>query len=270
MFSNSTANNAKEDENMTEKEVTIKRDKLNIRGTLTTPNGLNSYNLAILMHGFTSNRGFSPDHILVNLSGKLLKENIATLRFDFNGSGKSDGNFKDMTVVNEIADAEAVLNYVRKLKEVNKIFLMGHSQGGVVASMLAGLYPEYISKVVLMAPAATLKDDAQKGVLQGVTYDPVNIPDLIPINLGVNLAVGGAYIRSAQVLPIYEVAQRYHGPVCIIYGDHDTIVDIKAPEKYKSVYDNASLHILKNADHGFHGDSREKVTALAAKSVATM
>ncbi|ETY75474.1 alpha/beta hydrolase [Lactiplantibacillus fabifermentans] len=248
-------------------EITVCRDNLNIRGTLTLPDDQATFDLAILMHGFTSNRGFTPDHILYHLSEKLVAQNIATLRFDFNGSGKSDGDFQNMTVVNEIADGEAILTYARHLTGVRKIYLMGHSQGGVVASMLAGLYPEYIAHLVLMAPAATLKTDAQKGVLQGITYDPDHVPDAVPIKLGDNLKVGGAYIRSAQVLPIYEVAQRYTGPVDLIHGDHDTVVALSASEKYRDVYQHATLHLLKDADHGFHAASREAVTDLAVQAV---
>ena len=65
-----------------------------------------------------------------------------------------------MTVCNEIADGKAILDYVRTDPHVRDIFLVGHSQGGVVASMLAGLYPDVVKKVVLLAPAAQLKDEA--------------------------------------------------------------------------------------------------------------
>lgn len=253
---------------MIEKNIALKRDQLTLRGTLTLPENKTPNSLVILMHGFTSNRGYTPDHLLVQLSQKLVAQHLATLRFDFNGHGQSDGNFQDMTVVNEIADAEVVLNYARHLP-VQHIYLMGHSQGGVVASMLAGLYPEYIDKVVLMAPAATLKTDAQKGVLQGATYDPHHIPDALPISLGDHLQVGGAYLRSAQVLPIYEVAQRYPGPVCLLQGDADQVVSPQAAQHYHQVYQHSTFHILKGADHGFHGASRETVTDLAVQAVTT-
>lgn len=68
-----------------------------------------------------------------------------------------------MTVLNEIADAKVILDHVRSLEHVRNIFLFGHSQGGVVASMIAGYYPEVFKNVILSAPAATLKDDAIKG-----------------------------------------------------------------------------------------------------------
>ncbi|RRK09656.1 alpha/beta fold hydrolase [Lactiplantibacillus garii] len=246
--------------------IEVQRDGLTIRGTLTIPDGATTYPLAILMHGFTSDRGNTPDQLLYQLSAQLVARQVATLRFDFNGHGASDGRFQDMTVVNEIADAEAILTYVRQLPDVQRIYLLGHSQGGVVASMLAGLYPEMIAKVVLMAPAATLKSDAQKGVLQGATYDPHRIPDALPLTFKPQLSVGGAYLRSAQVLPIYEVAQRYRGPVALFHGDQDTVVSPSASRKYEAVYEQATLHVVPGADHGFQ-NGRERVVAAVVREL---
>lgn len=229
-------------------DVEIKRDGLTLRGTFTKPTA-SKFNLVILMHGFTSNRGVEPDQLLYQLAEILAKRGLATLRFDFNGHGQSDGKFEDMTVLNEIGDGKAILDYARNISGVEKIYLLGHSQGGVVASMLAGYYHDKIDKLALLAPAATLKDDALKGDTQGYTYDPQNIPDTLPIKKG--LTLGGFYLRTAQTLPIYEVAKRYQGPVCLIHGLKDTVVNNIASRRYDDVYDHDTLHLLADADHGF-------------------
>lgn len=242
-------------------DVQIKRDGLTLHGTLTTPD-TDQFNLVILMHGFTSNRGITPDQLLYQLADKLADKGLATLRFDFNGHGTSDGKFEDMTVLNEIADGKAILDYARNINGVNQIYLLGHSQGGVVASMLAGYYHDQIAKVVLMAPAATLKDDALKGDTQGNTYDPDHIPDTIQMSNG--LTLGGFYLRTAQTLPIYEVASQYHGPVCLIHGQKDVVVDKIASQRYHDSYTNSELHLLDDADHGFTlGDSRQESMKIA-------
>ena len=153
--------------------ITLERDGLKLVGTREEPFG-EIYDMAIIFHGFTANRN-TP--FLKEIANNLRDENIASVRFDFNGHGDSDGKFENMTVLNEIEDANAILNYVRTDPHVRNIYLVGHSQGGVIASMLAGLYPDIIKKVVLLAPAATLKTDALKGSTQGVTYNPNHIPD---------------------------------------------------------------------------------------------
>ncbi|ALB29790.1 alpha/beta hydrolase [Companilactobacillus heilongjiangensis] len=244
-------------------DVEIKRDGLTLRGTFNKP-AADKFNLVILMHGFTSNRGVDPDQLLYQLAKRFEGKGLATLRFDFNGHGQSDGKFVDMTVLNEIGDAKAILDYARQIEGVEKIYLLGHSQGGVVASMIAGYYPEKIAKLALLAPAATLKDDALKGSTQGYTYDPNNIPDTLPIKK--NLTLGGFYLRTAQTLPIYEIAKEYHGPVCLVHGMKDTVVDKIASTRYDDVYTTDTLHLLDDADHGFGiGNSRAEALDIATK-----
>ena len=230
--------------------ITLERDGLKLVGTREEPFG-EIYDMAIIFHGFTANRN-TP--FLKEIANNLRDENIASVRFDFNGHGDSDGKFENMTVLNEIEDANAILNYVRTDPHVRNIYLVGHSQGGVIASMLAGLYPDIIKKVVLLAPAATLKTDALKGSTQGVTYNPNHIPDRLPFK---DLTLGGFYLRVAQQLPIYEVSAQFTKPVCLIHGTDDTVVSPNASKKYDQIYQNSTLHLIEGADHCF-SDSYQK------------
>ncbi|QGY95586.1 alpha/beta hydrolase [Lactobacillus crispatus] len=242
--------------------VTIERDGLTLVGDREEPFG-EIYDMAILMHSFTANRN---TELLRQIADDLRDENVASVRFDFNGHGESDGKFEDMTVPNEIADGKAILEYVRTDPHVRNIFLVGHSQGGVIASMLAGLYPDVIKKVVLLAPAAQLKDDALKGNTQGAVYDPNHIPDTVPLvgnKLGMKL--GGFYLRTAQVLPIYEVSARFSGPVSVIYGTNDQVVNPKYAKKYHDIYENSELHAITDADHRFTGQYKKSASDLTAQ-----
>ncbi|WP_412989629.1 alpha/beta hydrolase [Pediococcus siamensis] len=242
-------------------DVEIKRDGLTLHGLLETP-AAKTYDIAVLMHGFTGNLGYDKTDLLAEVARTLQAQGLATIRFDFNGCGKSDGRFQDMTIPSEIADGKAILDYTRKLPHIRHIYLVGHSQGGVVASMLAGYYPEVITRLVLLAPAATLKDDALKGNLMGVTYNPKKIPETL--NLREDVVVGGFYLRTAQMLPIYEVAQRYRGPVCVIHGDADTVVDKIASKRYHAVYDDSELHIIAHGTHQFQEAARPQVLRIVS------
>ncbi|MFC6289274.1 alpha/beta hydrolase [Levilactobacillus angrenensis] len=241
-------------------EFNVKRDGLNLAGIYEPaehPNGT----IAILMHGFTGNRGYDASALLVQLATRLRAVGVGTVRFDFNGHGHSDGAFVDMTVPNEIADAQAVLAAVQTRLAPQHIDLLGHSQGGVVASMLAGYQADVIHKLVLMAPAATLKDDAIAGHTRGLVYDPHHIPATLP--LSDSLTLGGFYLRTAQLLPIYETAQAFTGPVCLIHGDADQIVDPLASKRYHDVYQHSVYHLLPGASHRLDGQARETVLDLA-------
>ena len=91
--------------------------------------------MVILMHGIFSSKDFTP---IPALARELAARGIASIRFDFDGHGRSEGRMQDMTIARELADARAVWDYVRTLPYVRGIGLLGHSQGGVIASMLAG------------------------------------------------------------------------------------------------------------------------------------
>lgn len=203
--------------------------------------------LAIICHGFGSNK---ERPLLRAIADSLQQKGIASIRFDFNGCGKSDGKFEDMTVPNEIEDAKRVVAYALQQPWVDDICLVGHSQGGVVSSMVAGELRGSIHAVALCAPAAVLRDDAIRGQLQGGTYDAGNIPEIVTVP-GRNLRVGRAYCQTAQTLPIYETALQYEGPVILVHGTADRIVPYTYSERYKAGYKNASLVLLPGVDHSF-------------------
>lgn len=218
--------------------------------------------MVILMHGFMSDK---QSRVIGDIAEKLMVKGIASIRFDFNGHGESDGEFGNMTVANEIEDAAKVYEYVRSLDFVGSVALLGHSQGGVVASMLAGeLGAEKVASLVLMAPAAVLRDDALNGVMFGVRYNPQDIPEFVPVS---GRRVGREYVKVAQALPIYETAALYCGPVCIIHGMSDDIVPYSYSVRYKDGYKDAVLHLVEGEDHGFSA-WRDEVTDIAVQFLA--
>ncbi|MEX2785249.1 alpha/beta hydrolase [Streptococcus sp. H49] len=238
-------------------EITIQRDGLTLFGLLEGTDRIENKEIAVLMHGFKGDLGYRKGALLDELVQALNAAGIATIRFDFNGCGKSGGRFRDMTVLSEILDGLKIIDYVRHVIKAQKIYLIGHSQGGVVASMLAGYLPDVIDKLILLAPAATLKDDALKGECQGVVYDPNHIPDTIVID---GFMVGGDYFRTAQTLPIYEAAKNYCGPVLLIHGALDKVVAPLASERYNAVYKDKRYYLLKGAGHNLSGENNQRRT----------
>ena len=116
---------------------------------------------------------------------------------------------------------------------------------------------EKVKCVVLLAPAAVLRDDAIRGNTMGARYNPLDPPEFIPL-FG-NLKLGGEYIRTAFSLPIYETAKKYTGPACIIHGTGDQVVPYTYGERYHDIWPGSELHILPAADHGFSRDMQKAV-----------
>ena len=248
-------------------DINIKRDGLTLRGRLERPDTESKCPAAIIFHGFTGDLGYERDGLFQVLADLLTEKGIAVVRFDFNGHGKSDGGFTDMNVLNEIEDAIAILEYVRKLDFVTEIYVIGHSQGGVVAGMLAGYYPDVIHKLVLLAAAATLKDDAQKGVCMDAVYDTQHIPDTVCV--GGEHVVGGHYFRIAKLLPIYEVTGNYQGPALVIHGIHDAVVDASAAVRYQECLKNCRLELMEGIDHGLQGDEYAQMVKAVVNFLCT-
>ena len=141
--------------------VSIDGDHGKLSAIIQRPDGCSSYPMVMLLHGFTSSK---EDPIITHLADGLEKNGIASIRFDFNGHGESEGRFQDMTVPNEIEDAKKVYAYVKALPDVTSVSIAGHSQGGVVTSMTAGeLGTDKVKAIVLLAPAAVLREDAHGG-----------------------------------------------------------------------------------------------------------
>lgn len=66
----------------------------------------------------------------------LAKNGIASLRYDDRGAGKSTGPVKDITTLNNLADAEAGISFLRSLGQFGQTGVLGHSEGGTIAFMM--------------------------------------------------------------------------------------------------------------------------------------
>lgn len=218
--------------------------------------------IVMLCHGFTANRN---NGLLCGIADELEKQGIASIRFDFNGHGESEGDFQQMTVPNEIEDAMHVYNWVKADGRFGKIGIAGHSQGGVVTSMLAGKLGKkaFRGGVVLLAPAGVIRDDAIRGAFAGTSFDgadPLDPPEYVEV-WGHHL--GREYITSAFWLPIYETAAGYKGRACIIHGTADRLVPYTYGLRFHQLWKKSEWHLLDRYDHGF-GPNPEGAVKLAA------
>ncbi len=137
--------------------ITFRNDQANITlaGTLTYPRSDGPFTTVILISGSgPQNRdeellGHKP---FLVLSHHLTKQGFAVLRFDERGVGESTGNFATATTRDFASDVGAAVDYLRNqnLIEIAKLGLAGHSEGGLVAPMVAN-DREDIDFLILMA-----------------------------------------------------------------------------------------------------------------------
>ena len=219
---------------------------------VTLPNGFNEDTdkcpMVILMHGIFSSKNIVPIPALANA---LAKEGIASICFDFGGHWKSEGKMQYMTVGKEIEDALAMWEYAKSLPYVSKIGLLGHSQGGVVASMTAGILAsrgESPAALVLVAPGSVVQDACRNGKFFGAEFNPADPPEYVKC-FGI-MKLGREYILTTQELDIYGTAKAYTGPVSLIHGSKDTIVPMSCSDKFVETYtQDAELIVVEGENH---------------------
>lgn len=138
-------------------DVTFENTKANITlsGTLTLPKNGGNFPAVILISGSgPQNRdeellGHKP---FLVISDYLTKNGIGVLRYDDRGVGQSTGDFETATSADFATDVESAITYLKTRKEVNtnKIGLVGHSEGGLIAPMVASKSKD-VSFIVLLA-----------------------------------------------------------------------------------------------------------------------
>lgn len=204
--------------------------------------------MVILMHGIFSSKNIVP---IPALAKALAKEGIASICFDFGGHWKSEGKMEHMTVGKEIEDALAMWEYAKSLPYVSKIGLLGHSQGGVVASMTAGILAsrgESPAALVLIAPGSVIQDACKGGRFFGAEFNPADPPEYVKC-FGI-MKLGREYILTTQELDIYGTAKAYTGPVRLIHGSKDTIVPMSCSERFVETYtQDAELVVVEGENH---------------------
>lgn len=247
-----------------QKNFTLDGDHGKLAVVLETPKKKDSYPIVMIIHGFNASKDMD---LLVELAKQLHKKGIATVRFDFNGHGESEGSFLDMTAYNELEDTRKVYDYISKLPNIESVSMAGHSLGGVITAMFAAEKgADKIKRIVLLAPAGELPDDTCKGDLFGTKYDPKNIPEYILV-AGGKVKIGRPFLKTSQNLPIYKTAAKYKGKVLIIHSKDDQLVPYSYGIKFKNIYKNVKMETLTGFDHNFTKDI-EYIDRLAADFLA--
>jgi fermentation-respiration switch protein FrsA (DUF1100 family) len=146
-----------------DEEVTFdsKARGVKLAGTLTRPKGDGPFPAAILITGSgpqdrdESLLGHKPFLVLAD---HLTRQGIAVLRYDDRGTAKSTGEFDGATSKDFAEDTAGAVAFLKARKEVGKIGLIGHSEGGLIAPLVAAENPD-VAFIVLLAGPGTPGDE---------------------------------------------------------------------------------------------------------------
>ena len=146
----------------TEEEVAATNAKagVTLAGTLTLPRGEGPFPAVVLISGSgpqdRDETVFGHKPFLV-LADDLTRRGVAVLRVDDRGVGKSTGKRSDATTDDYAADVLACVELLKTRKEIDpkRIGLVGHSEGGLIAPLVASRSKDVAFIVLLGAPALT-------------------------------------------------------------------------------------------------------------------
>ena len=128
-----------------ERAILFQSGEVTLAGTLTLPPNADAPLPAVLMlHGSGAvDRNENASSILIDafntIASHLVDEGIASLRYDKRGVGESEGSFSDASMTDLLSDARAAFEYLKARPEIDadRVYLLGHSEGAILAPMIA-------------------------------------------------------------------------------------------------------------------------------------
>lgn len=136
-------------------EVEFKSGELTLEGYLELPKGNAPFPASIVCHPHSLYGGEMHNNVVIGVCTNLVKNQIAALRFNFRGVGRSEGEYGDG--IKEQEDTKAALEFLLQRKEIaaNRITLTGYSFGAYVG--LAALHNnEKIKALIGISPPLKL------------------------------------------------------------------------------------------------------------------
>lgn len=218
-------------------------------GVLHLPAGRKRAPAVLMLHGFTGHK-VETHRLFVHTARRLAAEGFVALRFDFLGSGDSEGEFEQMTIRGEVEDALNGLAFLRAQHRVDitRLGMLGFSLGGCVAALSLPRAGD-LRALVLWAP-----------VSNPMRWMPASGVPERPVNIG-GYRVGVAFYRELPELKPLESARTYRGAVLVLHGAADTAVSPQEGRAYEGAFSQArpiEFRTIPNADHLFSEPEAEQ------------
>lgn len=149
---------------------------IKLAGTLTLPKNKQADTAVVLITGSGPqgrDQSFMGHKTFKVLAEYLTEQGIAVLRFDDRGVGKSEGNFFAATSLDFATDVSAAVDYLKqqgKLK-FSSIGLIGHSEGGLIAPLVASERDDIAFIVMLAGPGISGREIAESQIERFLSFN---------------------------------------------------------------------------------------------------
>ncbi|MCI5498495.1 MAG: alpha/beta fold hydrolase [Clostridiales bacterium] len=215
-----------------------------LRGNVRMPDGEGPFPTIIFLHGFTVWKT-GPQRLYEEFVRQAVKEGFCVIRYDFYGTGESDGEFYEMTIGSEMRETAAIFNWAKEQPYVDasNLFLGGHSMGALIAVLEA---PELQPKAAFgWATAMSMAYQAGQRTrfMKGPTERGWDID---------GLELSREFMEECVAMDFMAMVKGYEKPVLLIHGEMDTDIPVESSYSLKSIYgDKCELDVVPGANHRF-------------------
>jgi dienelactone hydrolase len=266
-----------------EREVQVGSGAWAVPGTLTLPRGEGPFPAVVLVHGsgpLDRDETIGPNKPFRDLAWGLASQGVAVLRYEKRTRAHADAlaKVKDLTVKEEVLDdALAAVDLLRKTPGIDpkKVFVLGHSLGGMAAPRLAQLDPGLAGLIVLAGAARPIEEvlveqleyvlsleknlsEQEKAKVEKIKKEAARLtdPKLSPEDFASGTLLGAtfSYWKSLRGLQPTETAAKLKQPMLVLQGGRDyqvTMADFELWQKALSGRTNVRLKGYPRLNHLF-------------------
>jgi len=236
-----------------------------LAGTLTVPSGRGPFPAAVLITGLSANNrnnGDPPWMPLRDLADALSRHGIVVLRVDDRGVGESSGDRASSTTFDEAEDVRTELAWLRARAETDRrrLFLVGYSEGGLIAPMVAAGDSAIAGIVTLAGPGVPGPEVARYQITAAVRGDSSITLAQREAEIERQLAdTLTAREKSYLSIDPLAFAARVRCPALILQGGSDRHVPVRSAERLASVMrahgnGDVTVRIFPGISHTFLPD----------------
>ncbi len=232
------------------KPFLLENEGSNLFGVLHLPEKTRVAPVVLFFHGLGGNK-VGRYRLFVELAERLSRSGIASVRFDFRGSGDSEGAFQKMTLSTQVSDAQTVFSMIEKHPQLDesRVGILGKSLGGVVGVLTAQEIP-FIRSVAQWASPFGAKPWAEQLLHK---LDQEDFHKNIEFN---GVVIHQELIKEFVTLNIEEaLSQIQSKPFLSIHGERDSSVHPEHQQHYIRKREGAEGEtrtlLLPSSDHDF-------------------
>ena len=272
---------------MSENELHIQSGAVSLCASLCLPDGVAHPAVVLMVHGSgpldrNENAKGIRLEVFSQIAAYLSEQGIASLRYDKRGCGKSTGVYLEAGHHDLVSDANACIELLKQCGDVDhrRIYVLGHSEGSIIAPQLSALQPGLAGiilltpfiqnlKDVLITQAHTVTQSIQelkgiKGIIarfliRFTLFNPVKQQPILlerlqdndePVIRFMLNKVAARWLREMMQLDPPGIFRRVTCPVLIIAGEKDVQCDPNDVAEIKKVLTvPCESHVVENLTH---------------------